>query len=79
PDYAQGFCERSMQSKALQDMSLIDALIADVRAQTTLMLNSADFKLETLSAHHMMNFLLIDEHGRQLGMGRSLAALKAEH
>ncbi|HEV8314584.1 MAG TPA: DUF3418 domain-containing protein, partial [Burkholderiaceae bacterium] len=37
-----------------------------------------DFKLETLSPHLFMNFRVVDEHGRQLGMGRNLAALKAE-
>ena len=37
-----------------------------------------DFKLETLSPHHFMNFRVVDEHGRQLGMGRNLAALKSE-
>src|SRR5205814_2147437 len=33
---------------------------------------------ETLSPHHFMNFRVVDEHGRQLGMGRNLAALKSE-
>ena len=38
----------------------------------------ADFKLETLPNHLLMNLVVVDEHGRQLGMGRHLAALKAE-
>src|SRR6218665_87725 len=38
----------------------------------------ADFKLDMLSPHLFMNFRLVDEHGRQLGHGRNLAALKAE-
>jgi ATP-dependent helicase HrpA len=37
-----------------------------------------DFKLEQLAPHLFMNFRVVDEHGRQLGMGRNLAALKAE-
>ncbi|MDI6586911.1 DUF3418 domain-containing protein, partial [Bacillus subtilis] len=41
-------------------------------------LKRADFKLETLPAHHFMNFKVIDEHGRQLDMGRNLAQLRAE-
>ena len=28
--------------------------------------------------HHFMNFRVVDEHGRQLGHGRNLGALKAE-
>jgi ATP-dependent helicase HrpA len=31
-----------------------------------------------LSAHFFMNFKVVDEHGRQLGQGRNLGALKAE-
>jgi ATP-dependent helicase HrpA len=57
---------------------LLEALIADIRAQTSIIIRHADFKLETLPAHHFMNFKVIDEHGRQLDMGRNLAALQAE-
>jgi ATP-dependent helicase HrpA len=38
----------------------------------------ADFKLEQLSPHLLMNLRVVDEHGRQLGMGRHLPTLKAE-
>ncbi len=37
-----------------------------------------DFKLETLPLHLTMNFKVVDEHGRQLAMGRNLAQLRAE-
>jgi ATP-dependent helicase HrpA len=57
---------------------LIDAIIADIRTQTSLMVMTSDFKAETLPAHHFMNFKVIDEHGRQLDMGRNLATLQAE-
>jgi ATP-dependent helicase HrpA len=53
-------------------------VIADVREQTMVMTKSTDYKLETLPAHHFMNFKVIDEHGRQLEMGRNLAGLQAE-
>ncbi len=58
--------------------SLTDALLARVRAQTSLDVKRADFKLDMLSPHFFMNLRVIDEHGRQLGMGRNLGALKAE-
>ena len=32
---------------------------------------------ELVPAHLFMNFRIVDEHGRQLGMGRNLAALMA--
>ena len=78
PDYAAGFCDRIHEAKNFGMGSLLDAVIADVRTQTTVMVKTADFKIETLPAHHFMNFKIIDEHGRQLDMGRNLAALQAE-
>jgi ATP-dependent helicase HrpA len=74
PDYAAGFCERAEFGKG----NLIDAVIADVREQTSVIVKTSDFKLETLPAHHFMNFKIVDEHGRQLEMGRNLPALQAE-
>ncbi len=78
PEYAAGFCDRIHAAKKFGQGPLLDALIADVRDKTGVMVRLADFKLETLSAHHFMNFKVVDEHGRQLDMGRNLAALQAE-
>ena len=58
--------------------SLTDALLKVVRDVTSLDIKRADFKLDTLSPHLFMNFRVVDEHGRQMGTGRSLGALKAE-
>ncbi|MFT4243347.1 MAG: DUF3418 domain-containing protein, partial [Acidovorax sp.] len=58
--------------------SLTDALLKQVRDETSLDVKRADFKLDMLSAHLFMNFRVVDEHGRQLGQGRNLGALKAE-
>jgi ATP-dependent helicase HrpA len=79
PDYAAGFCDRTHAAKKFAQGALLDALIADVRERTGTLTRIADFKLETLPAHHFMNFKLIDEHGRQLDMGRNLSALQAEY
>ncbi|MEO6410292.1 MAG: ATP-dependent RNA helicase HrpA, partial [Burkholderiaceae bacterium] len=57
---------------------LVDAVLDHVRAKTQLDVQRADFKLEQLPNHLLMNLRIVDEHGRQLGMGRNLAALKAE-
>jgi ATP-dependent helicase HrpA len=78
PDYAAGFCDRIHEAKKFGQGSLLDAVIADVRSQTTVVIKTSDFKFETLPAHHFMNFKIIDEHGRQLDMGRNLSALQAE-
>ena len=78
PDYAAGFCERIHGRNAFGHGNLLDAIIADIREQTSMTVRSTDFKAETLPAHHAMNFKIIDEHGRQLEMGRNLATLQAQ-
>jgi ATP-dependent helicase HrpA len=76
PEYAAGFVERIGERAGASP--LVEALIADIRAERSLVAQPADFKLETLSAHLLMNYKVVDEHGRQLGMGRNLAQLRAE-
>ncbi|HUD31550.1 MAG TPA: ATP-dependent RNA helicase HrpA, partial [Variovorax sp.] len=58
--------------------SLTDALLRRVREITGIDVLRADFKLDMLPPHLFMNLRVVDEHGRQLGMGRNLGALKAE-
>ncbi|WP_442867178.1 ATP-dependent RNA helicase HrpA [Acidovorax sp. NCPPB 3576] len=58
--------------------SLVEVLLKQVRDETSLDVKRADFKLDMLSPHLFMNFRVVDEHGRQLGHGRNLGALKAE-
>ncbi len=50
-----------------------------MRDKTTVAVPIESFKLETLPQHLIMNFKVVDEHGRQLDMGRNLAQLRAEH
>ncbi len=79
PEYAAGFCDRTHAAHGFGRGPLLDALIADIREQTAIAVKLSDFKLETLPAHHFMNFKVVDEHGRQLDMGRNLAALQGEY
>ncbi|HSV70734.1 MAG TPA: ATP-dependent RNA helicase HrpA [Methylibium sp.] len=74
PDYAAEFCELAPFAQG----GLLDALLKAVRERTQLAVQRNDFKLETLQPHLFMNFRVVDEHGRQLGMGRHLPTLKAE-
>jgi len=78
PDYAARFVERIDAAGSFGRGDLVDVLIADIRAQTGIAVLTADFKLETLPVHLTMNFKVIDEHGRQLDMGRNLATLQGE-
>jgi ATP-dependent helicase HrpA len=74
PEFAEGF----VGTTTFGEGSLLDALLAAVRAKTGLDVKRADFRLDQLAAHLLMNVRVVDEHGRQLGTGRNLAALKAE-
>jgi ATP-dependent helicase HrpA len=78
PDYAAGFFDRHQDPVRFGRGDLIDALIADIHQHTSARVLTTDFKLETLPAHLSMNFKVVDEHGRQLDMGRNLATLQAE-
>lgn len=78
PEYAAKFVDRIHAANAFGRGDLVDVLIMDVRAQTGVAVKTADFKIETLPAHMFMNFKVIDEHGRQLEMGRNLSTLQAE-
>lgn len=78
PDYAAEFAEVWRDPARFGQGSLLDALLKDVRERTQLAVQRGDFKLETVPPHLFMNFRVVDEHGRQLGTGRNLAALKAQ-
>jgi ATP-dependent helicase HrpA len=58
--------------------SLTDVLLKKACDETSLDIKRTDFKHEMLSPHLFMNLCVVDEHGRQLGMGRNLGALKGE-
>jgi ATP-dependent helicase HrpA len=74
PDYVDEF----IAGHDFAQGSLLDVLLKSVRDKTQLDIKRADFKLEQVPAHLLMNFRIVDEHGRQLGTGRNLAALKAD-
>ncbi|MFZ5568562.1 MAG: ATP-dependent RNA helicase HrpA [Pseudomonadota bacterium] len=78
PESAAKLAEVLGTEEAFGRGSLTDALLKQVRDITSLDVKRADFKLDMLSPHLFMNFRVVDEHGRQLGTGRNLGALKAE-
>ena len=79
PDYAKKFVERTSEKNTFGEGDYLDALIADIREQTQLQVQRADFRPENLPLHCFMNFRLVDEYGRQIDLERNLGKLRSEH
>ncbi len=78
PETATRFAAELLLPEKFGAGSLTDAVLKLVRDATSLDIKRNDMKLEMLPPHLFMNFRVVDEHGRQLGSGRNLGALKAE-
>ena len=78
PESAQRLATELSAPEVFGAGGLTDVLLKKARDETSLDIKRTDFKLDMLSAHFFMNFKVVDEHGRQLGQGRNLGALKAE-
>ncbi len=80
PEFADAFvaAAAAMDKERRDDLSLAEAIARHAREELNLVLPQDGFRPELLAAHLSMNFLVVDEHGRQLAMGRSLAQLRAE-
>ena len=78
PESAARLTEALSTDVAFGAGPLVDALLKLVRDATQVDVKRADFKLDMLAPHLFMNFRVVDEHGRQMGHGRNLGALKAE-
>ena len=78
PDTASRMAEQLNAPAVFGSGSLTDAVLKWVRDATSLDIKRGDLKLDMLLPHLFMNFRVLDEHGRQLGTGRNLGALKGE-
>ncbi len=78
PESAARIAQEMTAPEAFGSGSLTDALLKIVRDATSLDVKRTDFKLDMVPPHLFMNLRVVDEHGRQLGMGRNLGALKAD-
>ena len=74
PEFAAAFCREVQASNA----PLLQALARYIREQKQLDVPLDAFRLEQLPQHLLMNFRVLDEHGRQLGMSRNFAQLHGE-
>ena len=73
PDFVTGFLEQANHQKPL-----LPALAEYIQQKTGLKLSIDEFDLSAVTDHLQMNFSVVDEKGRELGMGRDWNALKAQ-
>ena len=78
PATAEKFAQALSEPAVFGGGGLMDALLKLVRDATSLDIVRNDIKVDMVSPHHFMHLRVVDEHGRQLGQGRNLGALKAE-
>jgi len=71
-EFAQGFAAANPPA----DVPLAAALARHIRSAIGIEVPADAFGPDSAPPHLHMNFRVVDEHGRQLGMGRDLAALK---
>ena len=71
-EFAAAFCEAVPPS----DIPLAAALARHIREKFNLDVPLDSFRPDSAPAHLHMNFRVVDDHGRQLGMDRNLAQLK---
>ena len=72
------FIDTFLAANEPADVPLVQAVARYARRELNLAIPLDAFRVEMLPAHLSMNFRVIDEHGRQLAMGRNLAQLRGE-
>ncbi len=72
------FAESFTSHVAPSNTSLRDALARHIRAEHGIEVPLDALRVDAAPPHLQMNFRVLDEHGRQLAMGRDLAELKRE-
>ncbi len=78
PATAQAFAQQLCDARHYAAQPLLEALRTLVRETTGLAPELEHFRPEALDPHLLFNIRVVDAQGRQLGMGRNLARLRAE-
>jgi ATP-dependent helicase HrpA len=72
------FAEAFLAANPAVDTPLAQALARHARRELNVAVPLDAFRAEMIPAHLSMNFRVVNEHGRQIAMGRNLAQLRAE-
>ncbi len=74
PEFVTGF----LQYAENLSLPLLETLAAYIQHKTTLKITKEDWVLSEILPHHLMNFSVVDDAGRELAMGRDWQALKKQ-
>jgi ATP-dependent helicase HrpA len=77
-EFADEFVDHFTREGWPSDTPLAAALARYIRAQRDLDVPVDAFRADSAPPHLHLNFRVLDEHGRQLGVGRDVAVLKAQ-
>ncbi len=75
PEFVTGFLESVDNQFSLP---LLETLAAYIQHKTTLKIGKEDWNLSEIPPHHLMNFSVLDDAGRELAMGRDWNLLKKQ-
>jgi ATP-dependent helicase HrpA len=75
PEFVTGFLEHAEHQL---NQPILEILSAYIQHKTTLKISKDDWDLSDMPAHHLMNFSVLDDAGRELAMGRNWLALKKQ-
>ncbi|MDO9281538.1 MAG: ATP-dependent RNA helicase HrpA [Methylotenera sp.] len=75
PEFVTGFLEYVGNQFSTP---LLETLAAYIQHKTTLKISKEDWSLSEIPAHHLINFSVVDDAGRELAMGRDWNLLKKQ-
>jgi ATP-dependent helicase HrpA len=73
-EFVTGF----LQHAENQSLPILETLAAYIQQKTTLKITKEDWILGEMPTHHLMNFSIVDDAGRELAMGRDWHGLKKQ-
>ncbi len=75
PEFVTGFLQHAENQL---NLPLLETLAAYIQHKTTLKTSQDDWVLSEIEPHHLMNFSVLDDAGRELAMGRDWKVLQKQ-
>ncbi len=75
PEFVTGFLQHVENQP---NVALLETLASYIQYKTTLKISHEDWMLNDIPPHHLMNFSVVDDAGRELAMGRDWRALQKQ-